>query len=681
METKILHWADRIADQIIKRNPDKEEYVCAAGISPSGSVHIGNFRDVATSLFVAKALRKRGRKARLLFSWDDFDRLRKVPKNVEQVTEGFEEHIGRPYVDLPNPFAGESDCKTYAEYFEREFEESVKPFKLGLDFRYQGDMYRSGKYREGVLFALRKRGEIFDIIDRFRTQAAEEGERERYYPVGIYCGECGRDTTKIKAFSDESMVAQYQCKCGHCADFDFKAESNCKLAWKVDWAMRWQYEGVDFEPGGKDHASPGGSYDVGKVIAKEIFGYDAPVFQGYGFVGIKGSAGKMSGSSGLNLTPTTLLKIYQPEVLLWLYARAEATKEFDFCFDDGILRQYFEFDNMLTQVKEGKATELSEAIMSFVGIEGREVDLVPFSLLAQLGSVVNFDIELTRVLLSKIGHDYPVEVLRERLQLAQNWLVECAPESLNRLREHRNWEVYETLSEEERQEVAILFDYLKNSEYSLEDLQSKLYAICRDLRGLEREDKSVKKIQMRFFQNVYRLLIGNEKGPRLYLFLYAVSPESYLHLLDFSHPKTEEEAKAEQELEQAQQASACPAKQVEVNTDIVVEDFAPEITIEDFGRIDVRVCEVLKCAEIRKSHSCYKITVFDGKGQRVIVSSIKKYYQPEDLIGRKILVVVNLKPSRIAGVSSQGMLLATTFNEHCMVTFVDDIIPAGTKMS
>ena len=52
-----MHWAEKIADRIIKKNPDKEEYVCAAGISPSGSIHIGNFRDIATSLFVAKAIK------------------------------------------------------------------------------------------------------------------------------------------------------------------------------------------------------------------------------------------------------------------------------------------------------------------------------------------------------------------------------------------------------------------------------------------------------------------------------------------------------------------------------------------------------------------------------------------------------------------------------------------------
>ena len=57
-----MHWSEEIAERIIKNNPEKEEYVCAAGGSPSGSVHIGNFRDLATPLFVVKALEKKGKK-------------------------------------------------------------------------------------------------------------------------------------------------------------------------------------------------------------------------------------------------------------------------------------------------------------------------------------------------------------------------------------------------------------------------------------------------------------------------------------------------------------------------------------------------------------------------------------------------------------------------------------------
>ena len=114
-----MHWSDEVAAKIIARRPDKEEYVCAAGISPSGSIHIGNFRDIATSYFVVKALERAGKKARLLFSWDEFDRLRKVPKNVSAVRDDFEQYVGFPYVDVPDPF--DSGAKSYAAYFENEF--------------------------------------------------------------------------------------------------------------------------------------------------------------------------------------------------------------------------------------------------------------------------------------------------------------------------------------------------------------------------------------------------------------------------------------------------------------------------------------------------------------------------------------------------------------------------------
>ena len=100
------------------------------------------------------------------------------------------------------------------------------------------------------------------------------------------------------------------------------------------------------------------------MISQKIFGYEAPIFQGYEFIGIKGATGKMSGSSGLNLTPDTLLKLYQPEMILWLYARSEPTKAFDFCFDDGILRQYFEFDKQYNDFVDGKADEFLTNVMA-----------------------------------------------------------------------------------------------------------------------------------------------------------------------------------------------------------------------------------------------------------------------------------------------------------------------------
>ena len=674
-----MHWSEIIADRIIKRNPDKEEYVCAAGISPSGSIHIGNFRDIATSYFVVRALIKKGKKAKLLFSWDEFDRMRKVPVNVAAIDSDMEKYIGCPYVDVKNPF--DTEEKTYAEYFEHEFERSIVKFGINMDYRHQAEMYRSGKYTEHILHSLKKRGEIFDILASHRTQPVQEGEREAYYPVSIYCSECGKDTTKIVSLSDDCTQAEYTCACGHKGSFDFTKDFNCKLAWKIDWPMRWMYEGVDFEPGGKDHASPHGSYDTSKDIAKKIFGYESPLFQGYEFIGIKGTTGKMSGSSGLNLTPETLLKIYEPEVILWLYSKTEPLKAFDFCFDDGILRQYFEFDKMYTAVKDGTANDAQKEIMYNTTVGDRVLETVPMGLLVQLGSVVDFNVPMLETVFEKIGTPYKSEQFSERLDKAKYWLENCAPDQVNRLRAGRNWEVYETLNETQKAEIKALFEYISAGGYDLDDLNKKLYAIPKEINGEDLDEKALKTIQGAFFKNVYKLLIDKEKGPRLYLFLFAIDPKRYVGLLDFSYPKTEEEVKME-EAAKAEEVVENEDKHVYGEADAFVPLKEDKVSIEDFEKLDLRVCEILKAQEIRKSHSCLKLTLDDGSGEnRVIVSSIKSEYTCEQLVGKKIIVIANLEPARFAGVQSNGMLLAATNGAcGCQVVFVPDCVPAGTQI-
>ena len=105
------------------------------------------------------------------------------------------------------------------------------------------------------------------------------------------------------------------------------------------------------------------------------------------------------------------------------------------------------------------------------------------------------------------------------------------------------------------------------------------------------------------------------------------------------------------------------------------------VSIDEFGKMDIRVCKIVKVQEIRKSHSCYKLTLNDGIGERVIVSSIKHDYTAEELLGKKIIVLANLAPTRITGVTSNGMLLAATNNAcGCQVIFVDERVPEGTRL-
>lgn len=680
-----MHWSEEIARKIIERNPDKEEYVCAAGVSPSGSVHIGNFRDFATPLFVVKALKKLGKKAKLLVSWDEYDRCRKIPANVQAVVgSDYDKYIGCPYVDIPDPWG----ChENYAKHFEEEFLKGIEPFGIELECKYQAEMYRSGKYTKDIIESLEKRGEIFEILDSFKTKdqsksaeelkAEHDAEKAAYYPVSIFCPECKTDFTTITSLSDDCTEAEYTCKCGHSGHFNFLENFNCKLGWKIDWPMRWRYEGVDFEPGGKDHAAPTGSYNNSKVISKKIFNFEAPIFQGYEFIGIKGMTGKMSSSSGLNLTPETLLKLYQPEVLLWLYSKTDPTKAFDICFDDGILRQYFEFDKMLTDCREGKANELVCDIMYNCAVPGREISTVPMSLLVQLGSIVNFNVPMLETVFEKIGMNYKEDDFADRLERAKFWLEQCAPEQVNRLRTTRNFEVYNTLTDDEKRAVELLFNYISKGGYTLDELNTELYAIPKEVYGTDMDDKTLKTVQGAFFRTIYKLLIDKEKGPRLYLFLYAIEPEKYVGLLDFSYPQTEEERKAE-----APEEECVECEEVEVNREPdPVEPVKEQITIDDFDKLDFRVCEIIKAESVRKSHSCLKLTLFDGLGERVIMSSIKEEYSAEELVGKKIIVIANLKPNRICNVNSQGMLLAATNNAcGCKVLFVDSSVPAGTPI-
>lgn len=105
-----------------------------------------------------------------------------------------------------------------------------------------------------------------------------------------------------------------------------------------------------------------------------------------------------------------------------------------------------------------------------------------------------------------------------------------------------------------------------------------------------------------------------------------------------------------------------------------------QIGIDDFCKVDLRVAEIRACEPIKKAKKLLKLTVFDGANERTVASGIAKYYKPEDLVGRRIVLVSNLKPAKLCGVESCGMILAATCGDDVKVIFVDDI-PAGSKIS
>lgn len=104
------------------------------------------------------------------------------------------------------------------------------------------------------------------------------------------------------------------------------------------------------------------------------------------------------------------------------------------------------------------------------------------------------------------------------------------------------------------------------------------------------------------------------------------------------------------------------------------------IEFEEFGKIDLRAATVISCEKIKKSNKLLCLQLDDGMGGRQVVSGIAKWYKPEDLVGKKVIIVANLKPAKLCGVESNGMIIAADVGEDARVIFLDSDIPNGAKL-
>jgi methionyl-tRNA synthetase len=105
------------------------------------------------------------------------------------------------------------------------------------------------------------------------------------------------------------------------------------------------------------------------------------------------------------------------------------------------------------------------------------------------------------------------------------------------------------------------------------------------------------------------------------------------------------------------------------------------ITIDDFAKVDLKVAEVLACEAVPKADKLLKLQIAIGTENRQIVAGIAQYYQPEQLVGKKIVVVSNLKKAKLRGIESQGMLLAAKKDKELTLLTVSEDIPAGAEIS
>ncbi|MEU8771747.1 lysine--tRNA ligase [Streptomyces griseus] len=573
-------WVSRFADDVIaeseRRAPGKP-VVVASGLSPSGPIHLGNLREVMTPHLVADEIRRRGHTVRHLISWDDYDRYRKVPEGIPGVDKAtWAEHIGKPLTSVPAP-AG-SAYANWAEHFKAAMTAALDELGVEYDGISQTEQYTAGTYREQVLHAMKHRADIDAVLDRYRTKkdpaaaqgkggkkpqqqkkvdeaeleaaegsgaAAEDdgsGNSAGYFPYKPYCDNCEKDLTVVTSYDDDTTELNYTCSaCGFAETVRLSEFNRGKLVWKVDWPMRWAYEGVIFEPSGVDHSSPGSSFVVGGQIVREVFDGVQPIGPMYAFVGISGMA-KMSSSKGGVPTPADALEIMEAPLLRWLYARRKPNQSFKIAFDQEIQRLYDEWDSLGRKVADGTvlpadAAAYSRAVRTAAGELPSTPRPLPYRTLASVADITAGAEDQTLRILGELDPANPLTSLdeaRPRLDRAENWITTQVPaEARTIVRDEPDKELLGSLDDQGRESLRLLLEGL-DTHWSLDGLTTLVYGVPKVLAGLEPDAKptpELKAAQRSFFALLYRLLVSRDTGPRLPTLLLAVGADRVRRLL------------------------------------------------------------------------------------------------------------------------------------------------------
>lgn len=514
------HWADLNAEKVIREKGDKPLYTCASGITPSGTVHIGNFREIISTELVVRALRDRGKQVRFIYSWDDYDVFRKVPKNMPN-PELLSQYLRMPITLVPDTLGR---AENYARGNEQDLERLLPLVGVQPEYLYQAERYSKSYYAEGIRHALLHKEEIRATLDAYRTEPLEAD----WWPVSVFCEACNRDNTTITGW-DGDWGLSYSCPdCGQAETLDLRHAKGAKLPWRMDWPMRWVKEGVDFEPAGKDHHSEGGSFDTARLTVK-VFGGEAPVTFQYDFISIKGRGGKISSSSGEVIGLDDVLEVYTPEVTRFLFAGTRPNAEFAISFDLDVLKIYEDYDkceriyygahevNEKEKAKQSRIYELSQLAQP----EPEMPYQVTVRHLATLLQTYDGDIDRTLASFPDLKESQKPR-LRQRAECAWRWVTQFAPEDFT-FRIKAEGTPAQALSPQASQAVRGLLKVIEHEMDGLDEkaLNDRIYAVAGEA-GIDTKE---------FYKVMYQALVGKDQGPRLASFLKIIGKEKLSKVL------------------------------------------------------------------------------------------------------------------------------------------------------
>jgi lysyl-tRNA synthetase class 1 len=509
-----LHWADVVARELLQRG---RKHIIASGTSISGRPHIGSAADVIFADIIARAVQDLGGEAETIWIRDDMDPLRSVPA---QMPRGFEEHLGKPVMDLPD-----IDGEPYVEHFSRPFLEGLH--RVGVRPREVSgsDLYRGGQAVDLVRTALERADEVRDIIEETSGSRRDDD----WLPFQVVCENCGRiATTKAYALDDGGRVL-YRCEggvagkrhiegCGHegAAELD-----QGKLTWRLDWAGRWKLLGVTCEPFGKDHAAAGGSWDTSSVIIERIFDYPKPLPLEYEHFIVGGE--RMSKSKGNVVTLGELLDVVPPEIVRYVLVRTDANKhkDFDWAKIPQLVDEFERVERIYYGLEEPSPREDPEDLRRIYELSltepgaPEELHQVPFGHLLTLvqlypdAGAMLATLRRTGEVPEGLAEDQVARIVA-KAENARNWVERFAPgdQRFSPMDELTD-EARGMLSVEQRAYLTRLSGRLEDTQWTGQAIHDAVHGLSKEV-GLRARDA---------FGAVYIALLGRTRGPRVGYFL------------------------------------------------------------------------------------------------------------------------------------------------------------------
>ena len=520
-------WADAAADEILATDPD-DPVVVKGGVSPSGVPHLGHVNEIMRGYFVAEALRDRGREVRQVFTADDRDRLRTLPRklaDLEGDVVGLGEvdagalgrNLGRPYTDVPDPFGC---CDSYGDHFTTLLERAADAVDIPIDVVSNTELYESGAFDDAVRHVLTNRETAREVLAEFQDKVDDE-----YVPFFPQCAECGTLTETVVGVDVGAETVDYVCEdvaagdeviegCGHEGTATFREG---KLPWRLEWPAQWRVLDVDFEPFGKDHAE--GSWPSGEAVARELFGEAPPVPMAYEWFTLDGEA--LSSSSGNVVTVDEVLELLEPAVLRYFFTKNPAKqRDFDVGAVDELVDDFDRFEAISFGAVDAVEADRERAERAYPTVVDEVPDERPVRISYRFAAVLGMtdNRELRVDMAERSGHippdadDGAVEAALARVDRARAWAERTDNEFNYRLAEEPPNVAFDDATAAALDELAT---YIERTEPDAESLQGEIYETAR------RNDVPVDA----FFEVGYRLFLGETEGPRLGPFLAPMDTE------------------------------------------------------------------------------------------------------------------------------------------------------------